>query len=1121
MRMIPSVLLRTDSRAEAKLFRILQDTSLSDAWTAYHSLNCSEHAYKNWAEIDFLIAGPDAILVLEVKGGRVRCKDGIWIYTDRFGRSRKSAEGPYRQASTAMYALRALLSDRYKLDVVASGRIPFGFGVVFPDIDWDIDTPECPAGITADRLMVAKPAYAAMYVKHLVAYWRGKQAVSSTLTDTELRQIRDRLRPDVDVYPPLSQGLGAALTELQHLTEEQYERLELIEQNDRAIVTGGAGTGKTFLLMQYARRCAARGLRVSIVAHSPLLAAHLRKGIDDPAISIASIKHLNTELREPADVLLVDEGQDLMNIDALADLSAFVKGGLDDGRWCWFMDDNNQSGVVGRFDLQALAYLQTGLATGKPVKLPLRRNCRNTKEIVRQVQLWTGADIGITEVSGFGNRPQAVAVLPQEAGHELARRVKDCLDGGAEPGDVGIVIEDDTEPAQFRELPAAIRRLLTPLTVASVATNLKGRIVWGSAAQFKGLERPIVFVLALEDTNTDGRQGALYVGLTRANYGLCVLASPRRAALLADAHRRHLPLVQLPGDRPMIALRDKVLNRIKADLFGPGGGEDEVVIGRPYWRYLCGMLFPSSVASVDLEEDDEKDARSVATGDEQSDPAIALAYDALPSSMGISFFLSGANVLSCRVQGARYEPDPGTADRWVRRPLGTPVCPTQVELEVPRPGVRETHEQHIWEGRARIAAVFRPRANGHLATVSLVNAQNAPGGGPGRQIAQMLFQCQFAVYLPDGSIGEYPTIARYSRHEEDEELAVSYRNRKTYGIGHGCAASWAPATTAIDEIKADPLPRFEVRGLTTSISLPEPAGRCLEIRWLADPSTPRVQLRDAVEAMVDSYREWVNDQEATMATLNETEANPATRMVQRQRTAIARMRKGIATLFGADESVLKAFRIAQEAMLRQFLWVARRKSPKDAGEGDITPMDPWVRLEDSPSWRPFQLAFQLVVLQSLADPDSPDRDVLDLLWFPTGGGKTEAYLALAAFEIALRRVRHGEAGAGTAVLMRYTLRLLTAQQFERAATVVCVLEAMRRERPELGLGDGPFASGFGLGANGPFASGFGLGAPRPLTRSIATTKSRPALGNCLSGFWTTRHRRIPFSFARVRSAARG
>jgi hypothetical protein len=548
--MIPSVLLRTESQAEAKLFRIFQDANLGDAWTAYHSLNCSEHAYKHWAEIDFLIVGPSALLVLEIKGGRVQCRDGVWTYTDRYGRSRTNSEGPYGQARSAMYALRELLSSRYKLDAIAAGRAPFGFGVVFPDIDWDIDTPECPADITADRLMVASPEYATRYIKHLVAYWKKKHPAASTLASDELREIRSRLRPDVDLYPPLSQGLGATLSELQHLTEEQYERLELIEHNERTIVTGGAGTGKTFLLMQYARRCAARGLRVSVVVHSPLLAAYLRTGTSDPAITITSVEALEVDSRDPADVLLVDEGQDLMNMDALAELSAVVKGGLDDGRWCWFMDENNQSGVAGAFDSGALCYLQTGLRTGRPVMLPLRRNCRNTKEIVRQVQLWTGAEIGITKVSGCGNRPQVVAVSPPDAGSELARRIKASLDGGAEPSDMGIVTEGDAEPAQFGDLPVSLRRLLTPLTVASVATSLKGRIVWGSAARFKGLERPIVFVLALDDTNRDGQQSALYVAVTRANYGLCVLASPRRAAMLADSQRKHLALVQASDGTP-------------------------------------------------------------------------------------------------------------------------------------------------------------------------------------------------------------------------------------------------------------------------------------------------------------------------------------------------------------------------------------------------------------------------------------------------------------------------------------------------------------------------------------------------------------------------------------------
>ncbi len=112
-------------------------------------------------------------------------------------------------------------------------------------------------------------------------------------------------------------------------------------------------------------------------------------------------------------------------------------------------------------------------------------------------------------------------------------------------------------------------------------------------------------------------------------------------------------------------------------------------------------------------------------------------------------------------------------------------------------------------------------------------------------------------------------------------------------------------------------------------------------------------------------------------------------------------------------------------------------------------------------WRPFQLAFILINLRAFTDPASPDRSIVDVIWFPTGGGKTEAYLGLAALVILLRRMGR-PANAGTTVLMRYTLRLLTTQQFQRAASLICALELMRRASPEE-LGSTPISIGLWLG----------------------------------------------------------
>jgi Helicase conserved C-terminal domain len=498
----------------------------------------------------------------------------------------------------------------------------------------------------------------------------------------------------------------------------------------------------------------------------------------------------------------------------------------------------------------------------------------------------------------------------------------------------------------------------------------------------------------------------------------------------------------------MSEYREVLARRIRSELFGPAEGAREVIAGKPYARYLCGVLFPVNAEADVLNVSSEPDSTGPPQADEDPDPAVAKAYDALPSTMGISFFVEGGTGLRVECEGGRYLPHETVKNKYMRHPLASADAPTVVRFVMPATNHNAMQQEVIWDGLARVVAVFRPRRAGWLVTIGLVNASRANSDKQSQEIDALLFQCRFTVHAEGGHIGEYPLRATQAIHPEEEELDVVYRRRKTFSIGHGCGAQWDAAKRPVTTVVAEPLPAYEVKGLTTDIALDAEAMSALNIQWLRDPATSTECLRAALLSFVRCYQEWIEQQRRDAEGLSESMAPAVARILKRQTEALARMRAGVDVLFSKDPNILQAFVLAQEAMLRQFLYGARRAAPKDLGAGDTSPINTAAPDVGRFRWRPFQLAFQLLVLESLANEDSAHREKLDLLWFPTGGGKTEAYLALAAFEIILRRLRHGEAGAGTAVIMRYTLRLLTSQQFERAATLISVLEVMRKADPK-------------------------------------------------------------------------
>lgn len=452
-----------------------------------------------------------------------------------------------------------------------------------------------------------------------------------------------------------------------------------------------------------------------------------------------------------------------------------------------------------------------------------------------------------------------------------------------------------------------------------------------------------------------------------------------------------------------------------------------------------------------------------------------------PSAMAISFQCNvppGGSLL-VTVSGAYYDRVsvewPGLRRPrtwWVRRPLElTGTIPAQVLLDetnrrknvtlTPADGFRITPTLQLFSRRLPGQPA---ESTERLITIAALNT--APGSGSASALFQMTFRAEPRNGL---SITPYPDLTQHEPDEEEQSIALLYRNQLTYAIGHGCAADWkeTPGEHIAKAVWAEPLPAYEVVSLTPNIYLTAPDGDrkpiAVSMHELANDTQ---QGRQQIETVLRLYGEWIADREDEIGSLPPQLQAAAGRHMNDARAALDRMHAGWQMAM-KDPIAKRALQLANEAMLFQQLRssLGKREARRER-DGSLTIEGPHpipIPVEGRGSWRPFQIAFLLASLPELVDRTSPTRSIVDLIFFPTGGGKTEAYLGASAVSLLARRLRN-ENDTGTDTLMRYTLRLLTAQQFLRAASLVCVLEDIRsRNENELGLA--PFGIGIWLGGS--------------------------------------------------------
>jgi Helicase conserved C-terminal domain len=546
----------------------------------------------------------------------------------------------------------------------------------------------------------------------------------------------------------------------------------------------------------------------------------------------------------------------------------------------------------------------------------------------------------------------------------------------------------------------------------------------------------------------------------------------------------------------MLAIREHLVHALRYDLIGPMR-PDEILEQRPSRWYLAGFLVPTGTppeAVADATNEEERDlSPDAAAEDDRGDPASTGRKAWFPSSFGLSVLLpSEESPLLATVRWGQYRrlTPIETAEAWQkfrpavyqRRYGGSSPQPNVVEPPVAAPEAA-TEGNDAEEEKSRTPPPLWARSDHHSGpfVIQLTDKPQPVPGAPGLSLkvelrpalspgldwsvqivsvflvnerelvpgptadTQAIFQVELELHAPEGF------VARTSFHQQDSEeweprrADLQYRDHGEWAVGHGVSATPLEEGKQVYRVATTWLPQAKVYRMKAG----EVGAVPLQMERLA--ALPNAAaLRAAVQPMLQEYLAWIAKNRLAAAKLDSNRAEAAGLLMDEAEAARLHIAEGLARV-EQDPLCWEAFRLCNLAMAQ----TARQARPGYYEGGK------------SPEWRLFQLAFLLLNIPSMADPNHPLRGRVELLFFPTGGGKTEAYLGVAAFAMILRRLRgvnEVHEGAGVAVLLRYTLRMLTLDQLGRAATLICALELLRRQDPTR-LGQRRFQIGLWVGSS--------------------------------------------------------
>lgn len=547
------------STGEKMIFEILKNNFFTKDWIILHSLNLSQHTVRLYGEIDFLILIPGGgIFVMEVKGGDVKCIDGVWHFTDKFKNTYTSNVGPFNQARDAMFSLRNAIEKEFGRGHKFT-KILSGFLCAFPHISFDKHSVEYEPWQILDKDSIQNGTE--NFFKNLVQQFsqkhRGQRWFSEkdSLPDAhDLNTLCDFLRGDFERIRTVKELLTEFDKQVKTYTGEQFRILDSIQLNERSVTQGSAGTGKTMIAIESAVRAAAEGKTVFLTCYNRLIGEWMQKQVEEwkDNITVSSLhsylfeqskgfnydktqdckqdfysKYLPNLLKDifqkgiskKFDKLIIDEGQDLIREEYLNLFDSMVTGGLANGNWEIYGDFERQA-IFAQLSKEEMLLLIN--KNSQPSKFLLKINCRNTRQIGEETSIISGFEKPPFLLEHLEGIPVEYIFYKDETDQKklLGEQLKKLSESGLPFNELIIVSPIKFENSCSNSFSGFTIREIKNTSEIAAPQSFFG---FATVQSYKGMESNYVVITDIEDLTSEVAKSLLYVGMSRAKYGLILL----------------------------------------------------------------------------------------------------------------------------------------------------------------------------------------------------------------------------------------------------------------------------------------------------------------------------------------------------------------------------------------------------------------------------------------------------------------------------------------------------------------------------------------------------------------------------------------------------------------------